>query len=96
MGSQHSRAMEIEKKVQCQNQSKQKGPKQNPYHREENVKKAYEDIKNKIIETEEEEIKTVMGSQQSRALEIEKKNYGVEIRANRRDPNRIHIPWRKM
>ena len=34
---------------------------------------AYEDIKNKIIEAEEEEIKTVMGSQHSRAMEIEKK-----------------------
>ena len=63
MGSQHSKAMEIEKKVQCQNRSKQKGPEHSPYPREENVKKAYEDIKNKIIEAEEEEIKTVTGSQ---------------------------------
>ena len=65
--------MEIEKKLQCQNQSKQEGPQQNPCPREGNVKKAYEDIKNKIIEAEKEKIKTVMGSQHSKAMEIEKK-----------------------
>ena len=61
------------KKLQCQNQSKQKGPEQNPYPWEWNVKKAYHDIKNEIREAEVDEIKTVIGSQQSRALEIEKK-----------------------
>ena len=47
-----------------------------------------------IIEAEEEEIKTVMGNQHSRAMEIEK-NYNVKIKANRRDPNRIHITGKK-
>ena len=54
--------MEIEKKLWCQNPSKQEGPQQNPCPREGNVKMAYEDIKNKIIEADEEEIKTVLGS----------------------------------
>ena len=46
------------------------------------------------IEAEEDEIKVVMGSQHSRAMEIEKA-YSVKIRANRRDSNRIHITGKK-
>ena len=47
-----------------------------------------------VIEAEEEEIKTVMGNQHSRAMEIER-NYNVKIKANRRDPNKIHITGKK-
>ena len=46
------------------------------------------------IEAEEDEIKIVMGSQHSRAMEIEKA-YSVKVKANRRDPNKINITGTK-
>ena len=44
------------------------------------------------FDTEEEEIKIVMG--RSRAMEIEK-TINVKIRASRRDPNKTHIKGKK-